>query len=53
MKMKYPLMLILLAGPAAAHPGAHAHPHDGAHWMLVLSLLTIALAACVAVWRRK
>jgi hypothetical protein len=52
-KMKYLLPIILLAGPAAAHPGDHMHPHDGAQWLLGLSLLTIGLASYVMIWGRK
>ena len=51
--MKYLLPLILLAGPAAAHPGDHMHPHDGVQWLLGLSLLTIGLASYVMIWGRK
>ncbi len=38
---------ISLAQAAAAHPGAHVHPHNGAAWLAVIS----ALAALVVGWR--
>lgn len=39
--MRYIILPILLAGPAAAHTGdsLHVHPHDGASWLLVASVL--------------
>ncbi|MGJ8604607.1 MAG: hypothetical protein ACSHXH_10820 [Marivita sp.] len=53
--MKYAaLALILTAGPALAHPGAHVHPHDGAHWLtLVSALALVAVAAGLAVTRNR
>ena len=45
--------LMLLASPAAAHTGAHLHPHGGGSWLaVVLALSAIALAAVLA-WRAK
>ncbi|MFD1509305.1 hypothetical protein [Lacimonas salitolerans] len=51
--MKYVFPLLILASPAAAHPGAHVHPHDGAHWLLWVSVLTIAVAGIIAFRGRK
>lgn len=37
------------ATAALAHPGAHVHPHDGAHWLaLVAALGLIAVAGGLA-----
>ena len=45
---------ILLAAPAAAHPGAHVHPHDGASWLaLAGALAVLALAGGLALARRR
>ena len=51
--MKYLLPLLILAGPAVAHPGAHVHPHDGAQWLIWVSVLTVAVAAAIAYRGRK
>ncbi|MBV2361702.1 LPXTG cell wall anchor domain-containing protein [Thalassococcus sp. CAU 1522] len=46
---RWALVLAMLAGPVAAHPGAHVHPHDGASWLAVLGALSVvALAGGVA-----
>lgn len=45
---------LLLATPAAAHPGVHVHPHDGASWMAVAgALAAIAVAGGLAAARRR
>ncbi|ETX15251.1 hypothetical protein OCH239_18415 [Roseivivax halodurans JCM 10272] len=45
---------ILLAAPAAAHPGAHVHPHDGASWLAVVGALAVlVLAGGVVAARRR
>ena len=37
-----------------AHPGAHFHPHDGAHWLtLVSALAVLALAGGLALVRGR
>ncbi len=37
---------------AMAHPGAHVHPHDGAHWLTLVSALgLIAVAGGLAAAR--
>lgn len=45
------------ASSAMAHPGAHVHPHDGAHWLVLVSALgVIAVAGGLAmgkIRRRK
>ncbi|MDU8912031.1 hypothetical protein [Aestuariicoccus sp. MJ-SS9] len=44
----------LWAGAAAAHPGAHVHPHEGASWLVVAAALgVIGLAARLAVVRAR
>jgi len=41
--------LLLLASPAAAHTGAHLHPHDGGSWLSgVVALCAIAISAALA-----
>ena len=50
------IALILMAGQAAAHPGAHAHPHDGASWLTMVAALAVLGAAggvAFATWRRR
>lgn len=38
------------ASTAAAHPGAHVHPHDGAHWLVTAGALAVlAIAGGLAV----
>ncbi len=53
--MKYVVpALILTATPVLAHPGAHVHPHDGAHWLVVASALgLIVMAGGLAVARSR
>ncbi|SLN15885.1 hypothetical protein ROJ8625_00521 [Roseivivax jejudonensis] len=41
------LPLGILAAPAAAHPGAHPHPHVATPW-LAAALALVAVAALVA-----
>jgi len=42
------------ASAAMAHPGAHVHPHDGAHWLTVVSALgLIAVAGGLAAARLR
>ncbi|WP_299655310.1 LPXTG cell wall anchor domain-containing protein [uncultured Tateyamaria sp.] len=54
--MKTPLITLatlpLMAAPALAHSGAHAHPHGSEPWIVVMGLALIVVAALVA-WRRK
>ena len=45
--MKFALPLMVLATPAAAHDGAHLHPHDSSLWIVGLGL--VALSAGLAV----
>jgi len=33
------------ASAAMAHPGAHVHPHDGAHWLTLVSALGVIAVA--------
>ena len=48
------LGLATLATKAAAHPGAHVHPHDGAHWLLLVSALSfVAIAGGLAAARAR
>ena len=51
--MRYVFPSVLLATPAMADPGMHAHPHDGGAWLLVVLLLALAGAAVLAVKLRK
>ena len=36
---------LVLATSAMAHPGAHVHPHDGAHWLAIVSALGLIAVA--------
>ena len=48
------LGLATLATNAAAHPGAHVHPHDGAHWLVLVSALgLVAIAGGLAAARAR
>ncbi|MDR9484621.1 MULTISPECIES: peptidase M23 [Sediminimonas] len=47
------LPALLVAHPAAAHGGAHTHPHDGAQWLAVTSALVVAALIALAWSRRK
>ena len=41
--------IFAMATQAQAHPGAHLHPHDGAHWLVIVSALgVIAVAGALA-----
>lgn len=51
--MRYALPSFLLASPAFAHPGHHAHPHDGGAWLLVVLLLALAGGSAWAAKMRK
>lgn len=43
-----------LATEAAAHPGAHLHPHDGTHWLVLISALGLmAVAGGLALARAR
>lgn len=45
---------LVWASSAMAHPGAHVHPHDGAHWLaLVGALGLIAVAGGLALARTR
>ena len=45
---------VLLTTQAAAHPGAHVHPHDGASWLTVVGALAVlALAGGLAAANAK
>ena len=51
--MKQPMILgsavLAYATAASAHPGAHIHPHDGAHWLVIVTALgVIAVAGALA-----
>ena len=39
------VMSMALASTAMAHPGAHVHPHDGAHWLALVSALGLIAVA--------
>ena len=47
--MRYALPLLLLASPALAHDGIHAHPHGLEGWIVGFALLVIAAVCAVAV----
>jgi hypothetical protein len=48
------LSLAFAGTSALAHPGLHVHPHDGAHWLTLISALGLmALAGGVAVARAR
>ena len=51
--MRYAFPLLILASPALAHDGIHAHPHGVEGWIVGLALLVIAAAGVVAVKVRK
>ncbi|WP_294620218.1 hypothetical protein [uncultured Roseovarius sp.] len=51
--MRYTLPLVLLASPALAHDGIHAHPHGLEAWIVGLGLLVIAAVGVVALKVRK
>lgn len=51
--MRYALPLMVLASPALAHDGIHAHPHGLEAWIVGLALLVIAAAGVLAVKVRK
>jgi zinc transporter ZupT len=36
---------LVWASSAMAHPGAHVHPHDGAHWLALISALGLIAVA--------
>jgi hypothetical protein len=36
---------LVLATSALAHPGAHVHPHDGEHWLAIVSALGLIAVA--------
>ncbi|MCR9158302.1 MAG: hypothetical protein NXH80_13745 [Rhodobacteraceae bacterium] len=36
---------LVWASSAMAHPGAHIHPHDGAHWLALISALGLFAVA--------
>lgn len=45
--------LMAMATAVQAHPGTHVHPHDGAHWLVVVAALSVlALAGGVFARRR-
>ncbi|SMX27397.1 hypothetical protein TRP8649_01502 [Pelagimonas phthalicica] len=37
--MRSAFALVVMAGPALAHEGAHLHPHDGGMWLGVVAVL--------------
>jgi hypothetical protein len=47
--MKQPLIfggaVLASATAASAHPGAHVHPHDGAHWLVIVAALAVLTIA--------
>ena len=47
-----PAALMVLAGPALAHSGPHAHPHGSEPWIVAMGVALIGAAALIA-WRRK
>jgi hypothetical protein len=51
--MRFALPLVLLASPALAHDGIHAHPHGLEGWIVGLALLVIAGTGAVAIKVRK
>lgn len=51
--MKLSLPFVLLAAPAAAHSGAHMHPHSVEGWVIGLALICLGTAATLAVKLRK
>ncbi len=50
--MRYALPLLLAAGPAMAHSGAHLHPHGVEGWAVGLGLLACGIAAVVVIRAR-
>ncbi|QFU08040.1 hypothetical protein PARPLA_02560 [Rhodobacteraceae bacterium THAF1] len=48
------MFFLLLASPAAAHTGAHLHPHDGGSWVAaVIALCATGVAAMLAFGRNR
>ena len=43
--MRSALILIATALPAAAHEGAHLHPHGSEGWLSVIAALTLIAGA--------
>ena len=47
--MKYGLsfaaVTVAWTSAALAHAGAHVHPHDGAHWLTIMSAMGVAAVA--------
>ncbi|MDP4992184.1 MAG: hypothetical protein NWQ37_13390 [Marivita lacus] len=49
-------MTLLWTSAAMAHPGAHVHPHDGAHWLAIVSalgLIAVAGGLALATFRSR
>lgn len=54
MKLFSTLAALVAAGPALAHPGVHAHPHDATGWLpLAMALLVIVAATGALAYIRK
>ena len=50
---RYILPLMLAAGPVAAHPGAHLHPHSVEGWVIGLGILACVVVAGAVVRARR
>ena len=43
--LSFGAVTLLWTSAAMAHPGAHVHPHDGAHWLAIVSALGLIAVA--------
>lgn len=50
---RYTTALLLAAGPAAAHPGAHLHPHSVEGWLVGLGILACLVGVRIVIRARR